>query len=250
KSFGLSVLPPFSEDENIILPGVKYSSVAYGDYDNDGDLDILLTGDTGSSKIAKVYRNTGGMFSEDTGLSLTGVIDSSVAFGDYDNDGDLDILITGFPGSSYIAKIYRNTGGMFSEDTGINLTGVRDSSVAFGDYDNDGDLDILLTGYSDSVRIAKVYRNTGGLFSEDTGINFTGVSVSSVAFGDYDNDGDLDILLTGDTGSSKIAKVYRNTGGSFSEDTDINLTGVSYSSVAFGDYDNDGDLDILLTGTT
>ncbi|KPA13717.1 hypothetical protein MHK_006076, partial [Candidatus Magnetomorum sp. HK-1] len=197
KSFGLSVLPPFSEDENIILPGVKYSSVAYGDYDNDGDLDILLTGDTGSSKIAKVYRNTGGMFSEDTGLSLTGVIDSSVAFGDYDNDGDLDILITGFPGSSYIAKIYRNTGGMFSEDTGINLTGVRDSSVAFGDYDNDGDLDILLTGDTGSSKIAKVYRNTGGSFSEDTDINLTGVSYSSVAFGDYDNDGDLDILLTG-----------------------------------------------------
>jgi FG-GAP repeat. len=44
---------------NIILPGVKYSSVAYGDYDNDGDLDILLTGESASGKVAKVYRNTG-----------------------------------------------------------------------------------------------------------------------------------------------------------------------------------------------
>ncbi|KPA13186.1 hypothetical protein MHK_006608, partial [Candidatus Magnetomorum sp. HK-1] len=57
-------------------------------------------------------------------------------------------------------------------------------------------------------------------------INLSGVDNSSAAFGDYDNDGDLDILLTGNTGSSKIAKVYRNTGGNFSEDTGINLTGV------------------------
>ncbi|KPA13185.1 hypothetical protein MHK_006607, partial [Candidatus Magnetomorum sp. HK-1] len=179
-------------------------------YDNDGDLDILLTGDTGITRISKVYRNTGGSFSEDTDINLTGVDNSSVAFGDYDNDGDLDILLTGDSTGGGIAKIYRNTEGSFSEDTGINLTGVDNSSAAFGDYDNDGNLDILITGYSSSGRIAKVYRNTGGNFSEDTGINFTGIDNSSAAFGDYDNDGDLDILLIGDTGSVKISKVYQN----------------------------------------
>jgi predicted nucleotidyltransferase len=239
----------FSEDTGISLTGVGASTVAFGDYDNDGDLDILLTGEFSYNNVtAKVYRNTGGSFSEDIGISLTGVVDSSVAFGDYDNDGDLDILLTGYSDSGIIAKVYRNTGGSFSEDTGISLTGVVNSSVAFGDYDNDGDLDILLTGYSSSGNIAKVYRNTGGSFSEDTGIKLTGVKSGSAVFGDYDNDGDLDILLTGSSDSVYIAKVYRNTGGSFSEDTDISLTGVRYSSVAFGDYDNDGDLDILLTG--
>jgi predicted nucleotidyltransferase len=246
KAFAYSVLSPFTEDENVSLPGVRDSSMAFGDYDNDGDLDILLTGSSSSGYIAKVYRNTGGSFSEDTGISLSGVSSSSVAFGDYDNDGDLDILLTGYA----IAKVYRNTGGSFSEDTGFSIPGVSSSSVAFGDYDNDGDLDILLTGDSDSGRIAKVYRNTGGSFSEDTGFFHTGVSSSSVAFGDYDNDGDLDILLTGDSDSGKIAKVYRNTGGSFSEDTGFSLTGVDDSSVVFGDYDNDGDLDILLTGSS
>ncbi len=241
----------FSENTGITLPGVDLSSAAFGDYDNDGDLDILLTGDTGSLKIAKVYRNTDGNFSEDTGITLSGVYSGSVAFADYDNDGDLDILVTGHTGSTGSAKVYRNTDGHFNEDTGISLPDISSCSVAFGDYDNDGDLDLLIAGNAGvSSKIARVYRNTEGSFSEDTGISLPGVEQSSVAFGDYDNDGDLDILLTGNADSGYIAKIYQNTEGSFSEDTAINLPGVYYSSTAFGDYDNDGDLDILLTGDT
>ena len=78
--------------------------------------------------------------------ALTGVNNSSVAWGDYDDDGDLDILLTGYDGSNtLVAKVYRNDGGVFV-DIGAGLTGVNYSSVAWGDYDNDGDLDILLTG--------------------------------------------------------------------------------------------------------
>jgi predicted nucleotidyltransferase len=234
----------FSENTGFSLTGVSGSSVAFGDYDNDGDLDILLTGDSDSGIIAKVYRNTGGSFNEDTGFSLTGVYGSSVAFGDYDNDGDLDILLTGDSDSGIIAKVYRNAGGSFSEDTGFSLTGVYRSSVAFGDYDNDGDLDIVLTGKSDSNRIARIYNNSSGIFTEATNINLTGVDYSSVAFGDYDNDGDLDLLICGDP---LITKLYQNTGDDF-VDSGVNLLGVRRSSAAFGDYDNDGDLDILLSG--
>ena len=177
-----------------------------------------------------------------------------MAWGDYDNDGDLDILLTGSGGGG-IARVYRNNGGAnptFS-DVGAGLTGVAGGSVAWGDYDNDGDLDILLTGASSGVRQAKVYRNNGGAnptFS-DIGAGLTAVVGSSVAWGDYDNDGDLDILLTGDAGTP-IAKVYRNNGGANPTFADVGagLTGVAYASVAWGDYDNDGDLDILLTGST
>ena len=99
-------------------------------------------------------------------------------------------------------------------------------------------------------RISKIYRNNGdNTFTEQTSIALTGVSISSVAWGDYDNDGDLDILLTGSTDSGNISKIYRNNGdNTFTEQTSIALTGVDNSSVAWGDYDNDGDLDILLTG--
>ncbi len=227
----------------VSLAGVRYSSVAWGDYDNDGDLDILLTG----SNSSKVYRNVGGNF-VDINTLLPGLLYSSVAWGDYDSDGDLDILLTGeVTLGNYVSKIYRNDNGSFI-DISAPLARVYLGSVAWGDYDNDGDLDILLTGNTGSVRISKVYRNDGGAFI-DVNASLIGVSNSSVAWGDYDSDRDLDVLLTGYTGSVPISKVYQNNAGSFI-DTNASLTGVFWSSVAWGDYDNDGDLDVLLTGAT
>ena len=148
----------------IELTGVNLSSVAWGDYDNDADLDILLTGNTGHGKISKIYRNDSGNFT-DIGAGLAGVTRGSVAWGDYDNDADSDILLTGRDeDDNPISKIYRNDSGSFN-DIGANLTGVEESSVAWGDYDNDGDLDILLTGYSGGGIKTKVYRNDDGNFT-------------------------------------------------------------------------------------
>ncbi len=244
----------FTEQTSISLAGVEYSNVAWGDYDNDGDLDILLTGDTGSEAVSKIYRNNeDNTFTEQTGISLIGVYHSSAAWGDYDNDGDLDILLTGDSNSGPVSKIYRNNGdNSFTEQTGISLTGVRLGSVAWGDYDNDGDLDILLTGDTGSEPVSKIYRNDrDNTFTEQSGISLTGVYASSLAWGDYDNDGDLDILLTGSTGSGVVSKIFQNYGNNtFTEHTGVFLTGVTNCSSSWGDYDNDGDLDILLTGWT
>jgi len=230
------------------LKEVWQGSVAWGDYDNDGDLDILLTGLDGVDPIARVYRNDGAGGFIDISAELTGVRSSSVAWGDYDNDGDLDILLTGDSGSGFLSRVYRNDGAGVFTDISAGITGVCYSSVAWGDYDNDGDLDILLTGYTSGFEgISRVYRNDGGAFT-DIGAGVSGVSFGSVAWGDYDNDGDLDILLTGDSGSGLISRVYRNDGAGVFTDISAGLTGVCYSSVAWGDYDNNGDLDILLTG--
>ena len=67
-----------------------------------------------------------------------------------------------------------------------------------------------MTGNTGSEKIARVYNNTGGSFSEATDINLTGVDYGKASFGDYDNDGDLDILITGDSNSGRIARIYRN----------------------------------------
>ena len=207
-------------DSGVALTGVGGSSVAWGDYDNDGDLDILLTGaNSSNTPVTKLYRNDGpsvgsGWNFVDSGVALTGVSSGSVAWGDDDNDGDLDILLTGYS-SDGVARVYRNDGpapgaGWNFVDIGVALTGVFYSSVAWGDYDNDGDLDILLTGADSSFNpVARVYRNDGGGFVAISA-PLTGVASSSVAWGDYDNDGDLDILLTGDSNGEPVARLYRN----------------------------------------
>jgi uncharacterized repeat protein (TIGR01451 family) len=239
------------------LTNVYYSSGAWGDYDNDGDLDILLTGTRGGfNGVAEVYENTGSSFVADAAASanLPGMFAGSGTWGDYDDDGDLDILLTGNDGSRFYAAVYENRTGTFVTDTvaSANLTPAGSGNGTWGDYDNDGDLDILLTGDSASGHHAQIYENQSGVFVTDLAAsqNLAAVYLSSVDWGDYDNDGDLDILLTGYDGADYHAHVYENEAGVFITDTlaSANLTGVYRSSVAWGDYDTDGDLDILLTG--
>ena len=102
--------------QEILLLGVWNSSVDWGDYDNDGDLDILLAGSrkpgTSSQYNTKVYRNNGdNSFTENADSYLQGMYFGSVEWGDYDNDGDLDILASGQVGfNEYATSIYKNNG--------------------------------------------------------------------------------------------------------------------------------------------
>ncbi|GAK55680.1 fibronectin type III domain protein [Candidatus Vecturithrix granuli] len=197
------------EASSQVFTGVYFSSVAWGDADNDGDLDLFLTGYTGTSPVAKLYLNSGTGSFEASSQSFTGVEWSSVAWGDVDNDGDLDLLLTGF-GTGYVATLYRNKGAGSFEATSQPFPGVFRSSVAWGDADNDGDLDLFLTGDTGDGYVATLYLNNGaGSFSVSSE-SFPGVYAGSVAWGDMDNDGDLDLLLTGSIGGSQVAKLYQN----------------------------------------
>ena len=238
---------------NAGLPGVFEGSVAWGDYDNDGKLDILLTGNNGFPDfigIAQVWRNLGDGTFTNINAGLTGVQYSSAVWGDYDNDGKLEILLSGYDGTDGICQVWRNLGNGIFTNINAGLPGVYHSSVAWGDYDNDGYLDILLTGSSSTGLISQVWRNLGNGTFTNTDAGLPGVVAGSVAWGDYDNDGKLDILLTGmlSDGVTPISQVLRNLGNGSFGNIDAPLPAVRYSSVAWGDYDNDGKLDILITG--
>ncbi len=133
-------------------------------------------------------------------------------------------------------------------DSGATLINVSRSAVAWGDYDNDGDLDLLITGWTGSDRIARVYRNDGAATFTDIVAGLIPVESGAVAWVDIDADGDLDIVLTGMGASGPVARVYRNASGTFSDAGSAGLPGVAYESVAAGDCDNDGDLDLIVTG--
>ena len=233
------------------LPGAFFADVAWGDYDNDGDLDLILTGDnSGPDPITQIWRNDAGVFT-DIMASLTAIKKGSAVWGDYDNDGDLDILLTGRGDLGRVSEVWRNDGSDTFTDIMAGLTTVENASAAWGDYDNDGDLDILLSGNDPTTnKVSQIWRNDGGGTFTNILAGLTGVSFGSVAWGDYDEDGDLDILLTGEeAGRVSVSQIWRNDAGVF---TDImaGLTGVDRGSAAWGDYDNDGDLDVLLTGIT
>ncbi len=180
----------------------------WGDYDGDGDLDLLLTGGINPiSGLAKIYRNDGGNF-VDISAGLAGVNVSSAAWGDYDSDGDLDIAINGASPYFGSSTIYRNDGGNFV-DINAGLTGLLGGSVNWGDYDNDGDLDLLITGSEVFDGATKIYTNNDGNFVE-LETDLANLVNGKAAFGDYDRDGDLDILLTGHDRANAYTKLYNN----------------------------------------
>jgi hypothetical protein len=229
-------------DINAGLTGVTYSSAAWGDFDNDHDLDLIVSGATSSDSYrTKIYRNEDGNFTE-VATTITGMGKGSVSWGDYDNDTDLDILITD-ANDEEKTLIYKNVEGNFEEvDPGFYYAGSF-SHGTWADYDNDGDLDVFLSGSWQSI----LYRNDGNDQFNLTENTFAMLSSSAADWADFDRDGDLDLILTGDTGGGMITYLYINDDGAFLESI-LPIIGLSGGSIEWGDYDNDGDLDILTLG--
>ena len=234
------------------LPGVDTGAVALGDLDNDGNLDILLTGYSATGAVAQVWRNLANGTFTNLNAGLPGVLYSSVALGDYDNDGRLDILLTGTTngfGNGAVSQLWRNLGNGAFSNTSLSLPGVTQGAVAWGDFNQDGKLDILLTGYTQTGVVCQVWRNLGNGSFTNMNAGLPGVYQSSVALADYDNDGKLDILLAGvNIQSNLICQVWRNTGNWVFTNLNAGLTGIRSGSLAWADFDGDGRLDLLLSG--
>lgn len=198
--------------------GNSYGSILTFDANNDGNLDVLLTGFSNNYEPeTKLYINNGNaVFTEKTNTGIANIYFSSLSAADYDNDGDKDVLISGF-NSSYIpyTALYNNDGNEnFILNTEINLMQLYWGSTSFVDYDNDGDLDIFISGADvNTLPFAKFYKNENEEFIEDleAEIGISGTYISSVNWSDYDNDGDLDFVLSGlDGNNDAITKVYDN----------------------------------------
>ncbi|GAG92037.1 unnamed protein product, partial [marine sediment metagenome] len=166
------------------IEGVGGGSIAFADTDNDGDQDVLITGEDIEYYVtAKLYTNDGnGNFEKVYGTTFERVWLSSIAFADIDNDNDQDVLITGrpYPLNQGISKLYINEGNnIFEEILDTPFDGVWLGSIAFADVDNDNDQDVLITGRTgphNGNPISKLYRNLSPLGINENSL-FSKVSI-------------------------------------------------------------------------
>lgn len=212
---------------------------------------ISITNENGSAEYAGHFNLLAQkeMHFRPKASGIVGLSQSASAFADIDGDGDLDFIISGRgEGNQYITKIYTNEDGNFTEKDS-DLRQLAYSSVAVGDVNNDGSPDLFLTGIDAFSHVISVlYLNDGSGSFTDSGIPFTGVFRSAAAFADLDNDGDLDLVITGQTASGRASRLYWNQGnGNFLESYQ-EFEDMAYSSVQVEDFTGTGTLDILFAG--
>lgn len=262
--------------------------VAILDFDNDGDLDIYVTNGPGSanSLYSSQLKQTGEMNFIDVavqaGVTATDQDSSGVCFGDIDNDGDQDLVVLGNHGSSN--KLFENQGNSsFIEVAGgsaIESPQNTPSSCALGDIDNDGLLDLVigntytnwnhrlpsLSFQADHLLQAnQLFLNTGNGFTDvstQSGIGNISRITWAVSLVDYDQDGDLDLITADDQGPKPAQKfggrddgyvrIFQNDGtGVFTDVTEMSGTNRfgAWMGLAFGDLNNDGNMDIFATNS-
>lgn len=256
------------------------SGCAFADLDRDGDLDLYVTARTHKDgglggQENKLFRNNGdGTFADMTAkarMGMPGVGSASADWADYDGDGDLD----GFVG----ARTLNDLNAFFEQLAPFEFRDVAETKGladpvgrrftfmgTWFDYDVDGDVDILL---AIDFWGLELFRNDGGTFTRVTATAFPQATDSTpgappnnpmgITWGDYDNDGCMDVFITGTNlpgqggfGAAALgdlaSRLYRSTcSGRFTDVTQavgFIPTGLVEWSTSFVDYDNDGDLDL------
>lgn len=276
----------FTHELDIPYEGVYDAVVDWIDYNNDGNLDLFYMGhiadDAEANIFIKIYKNTGaaGKYAFEEVLDLGGLrglrieeesmYGCSFAFGDYNNDGYTDILLTGRRDGERRVELYKNENGTgkFSYVEGVldggDFNPVNGGSAAFADFNNDGLLDIIVNGWSDSANDGDVfmYLNNGDGTFRDNYLSYDLEDPSSkgeIGVADLNGDGYLDFIVSGelmDGGAwRKITGVYLFA----SEDEgllsyeylsadEVGLDNIQKGEMDFADFNSDGILDIVMVG--
>lgn len=237
---------------------------ALADADNNGRLDLLYVHaccnfhPSGPFPCRFYLQNTAGQFTKTTGYEFTN--DSTQAYtiptwSDFDLDGDMDLFIGSGPAQNG-AKSDFNYRNLLKETGTFGLERLTafpfivpqdGQTYNFIDYDNDGDLDICLTNYSQAP--TRFYRNNSGTYQSVSTPFAQTASHLANCWGDVDNDGDLDVLITQD--GSPTVKMYRNKGDqTFAASATAGVANGNACGIALADYDNDGDLDFYTNGAS
>nr|HQV33471.1 FG-GAP-like repeat-containing protein [Calditrichia bacterium] len=261
-------LPGYWEDND--QADFDLHSLSWADFDNDGDQDLLIPSvfsDSTFSFRTALMRNdgsngSGGWIFTETDSVFAPTIHAQSAWADFDNDQDLDLLlvhIAPLTDDGFIRR-YRNDGnGVWTGEDILGDLTVEHGEAQWGDYDADGDLDILVAGHlkepDGSFTVAlRIYRNDNDTFIPVEVIDCVPCDgwfdLTAASWGDYDSDGDMDILLAGTYNSGTNiegrARVYTNTGGTFTDSgNDLpapRASGSRGGTFSWLDIDGEGDL--------
>ena len=280
KNMGNNIFNDVTKESKLNFPSYPSQNSAWGDYDNDGDLDLYACNesepdddfDTTSFKYpSQLFQNNG----DETFTDISGKANvknfgycKGSSWGDYDNDGDLDLYISNFASEN---RLYKNNGNGTFTDIAKDLKiqhPISSFTTWFWDYNNDGWLDIFVAGYGSDVKDVassylgiehngtsmKLYKNdqSGGFIDITENANLNNIHLTMAAnYGDFNNDGWLDIYLgTGypsyDVITPNIAYL-NNQGNDFIDVTfELGLGQLHKGhGISFGDIDRDGDQDIF-----
>lgn len=238
------------------------------DTNNDGVKEIVVVGKSSNTSSAKLKlyvfepgepgeNNSPIGEKKDYSYQITSLLNSSYDLGDFDNDQDVDLILSGFSAFDGIKTIlYENItepgGELTLVATDNNLVSVRDGSNDFIDFDSDGDLDVVISGTSFNSDIFEVYLNNGSTTWPRVDVNLDGIRNTKVDLGDFNGDGYSDLLYTGtETGSGKITKLSEFDPNNLTYiDSDFDVSDIKDAAVEFGDLDGDGDLDFVIAGSS
>jgi len=246
----------FIHDPKSVLTGVEYGDVDVADFDNDGDLDIMLIGkQIGSVKLniktnstTRLYVNNNGTFKNDSSFRLDDVYWGKVKFCNVNNDTHVDVIVA----ADEFSKVYINNNGKFIEDQSTIET-LSSPIAAVFDMDNDKDDDLIIQGTIDDIYPKTVlYENRNGSFIIKEH-DFFAPTQGILQEEDIDNDGDVDVFISGqvmlDENRADIQSyIYINDGKGNFQKTNTDIVGYNLGNALFVDIDNDQDKDMIIAG--
>ena len=241
--------------ENITDDGGYFITSTCGDYNNDGYNDLFISNLHRNNKLLKNNGDCTFMNITDVVVASEGVLSRSSSWGDYDNDGYLDLFVVNSDRDNFL--YHNNRNGTFTKIIEGDI--VNDLGWSIGcclcDYNNDGYLDLFVANWHNGENNFLYHNNGDGTFTRI----FEGIIVNDggwsrgASWGDYDNDGHLDLFVANtkneNTNENQNNFLYHNNrDGTFTkiEEGSIVNDGGNSSASCWGDYDNDGDLDLFV----
>ncbi len=233
------------------IDNVFNSSLVKADLDNDGNIDLLISGtDNSNKRVCSILQNTGDNTFQKLSTTIEAVSNGSIQTADFNKDGKTDLLIFGINNiNQRVGIIYKNEGNFNFSPLSFGLPALAYASSATGDYNQDGYTDFVVTGMEQSgTLVSKIFKNNGNGTYTDINAGLSGLNQSSSKWGDYDNDGDFDLILCGFGDAGRHTFLYENQGSDVFNEISTIIEDIAQGELDFVDFDKDKNLDVIASG--